>query len=269
MKTHNGSIEEWKAGRLTGQSANLPVFHPSIRRSGFTLLEVLLAVTLLAIIVTVVYSLWNTALRGWKAGIATSANAQRERLVLEVLSDLTQSLVFYNSTPDLYQVVGTHDETVGDTVSFVTGSDVLLPATEELAAGMRRVTLAMQQDSDGRYFLAMANTPAVQLTDGAPEPEWHAVSHDVSGFLCRYRDPRDGSWKDEWRDSILAPSALEYTLVFWDRARVTEPVVVTRAIDVPAAEFAAIAAGQRPMTQNTTNEVRLREVDLSQLHESE
>lgn len=240
--------------------------HQRRRRSeGFTLLELLMAVTILAIVISVVYKTWSTTLRAWKAGLAVSDTAQRQRLVMDTLSELTKSLVFYNSQPNLYQVAGSHDAVTGDTISFVTGSDVLLPAGEAVAAGMRRVTLGMQQDDRSRYFLAMANSPAVQSADSPPDPVWHLLSADVSGLFIRYRDPRDGTWKDEWRDSILAPSAIEFTVVFWDGSRLAQPVVVTRAVEIPAAEFAALAAGQRIYQQNTTNEVRQREVDLSAL----
>src|SRR5579862_1082913 len=97
-------------------------YDPRRTRAGFTLVEVLLAVTILGILITAVYSTWSAALNGWRRGSDASEVFQRQRIVMETLKELTQSMVFFGSSPMLYIVVGTKTP-LGSSVSFVTASD--------------------------------------------------------------------------------------------------------------------------------------------------
>jgi|YelNatPaOPRAMG01_1025707.scaffolds.fasta_scaffold05891_7 type II secretion system protein J len=220
---------------------------------GFTLLELLLAVTVLGLVITSVYRTWNTSLTGWKRAAEVSDAFQRERVVMDVLAELTKSAVYFRSTRDLYQITGTSATTSGsNTVSFVTGSDVLLPPDELMVAGLRRVTIALHRDETGQTFLGVESVPALQA-ENAEAPALRVISTEVTGFAARFRNPRDGSWKDEWSDRATIPDAIEYTVAFGD-----PPVTVTRAMELPVAQA---TLGDNPNTQDTTNEVRRREFD--------
>jgi type II secretion system protein J len=231
--------------------------------AAFTLLEIMLAITILAMVATAVYSTWSAGLAGWKRSATVTDELQRERIVMETLADLTQSAVFFSSKDSLYAIQGTKDPHLGDTISFVTGSDVLLPQTEEAISGMRRVTISLARDSWGRSFLGISNTPALEI-EQAPDPLIHILSMEVCGFGVRYRDPRSLSWVDTWEEANLIPSAIEYTVAFGANDGRTPPVVVTRTIELPAARYAMSAAGQGDFApSDTTNSVSRRDIDLA------
>jgi prepilin-type N-terminal cleavage/methylation domain-containing protein len=214
------------------------------RYGGFTLLEVMLAVTIMAVVITAVYRSWSAALLAWKRGTQVTDTFQRERVVLETLSELAKSAVFYGSKPELYVVTGIHSQTTGDSVSFVTASDVLLPPGEGLAAGMRRVTISLERDRDGNVFLGIVNAPALQDPDAASQNLIHVLSADVVGFVVRYRDARNGTWADSWEGQTATPSALEFTVTFRGGSAGTAPVTVVRAVELPAAQYAQERGGQ-------------------------
>jgi len=222
-------------------------------RSGFTLMEVLLAVAILSIVITAVYNTWNAALNGWRRGTDASEVFQRQRVVMDVLTELTQSAVFFTASAPLYTVVGTKNPGLGDSVSFVTASESFLPPSEATDAGMRRVTISVEEDEYRRTYLAIVNQPALRPDDLSAEPlQAHVVSMDVSGFFVRYLDPRDGTWSDKWEDDTIPPLAMEYTVVFGHQGDRLPPVVVTRAVDIPVALFIAQGTGL-PGMQNATN----------------
>lgn len=226
---------------------------------GFTLLELLLAVTVLGLIITSVYRTWSTSLNGWRRATAVSDESQRERVVMDVLAELTKSAVYFTSTRDLYQFRGTAVATSGsNTVSFVTASDALLPPGETTVAGFRRVTIALHRDENRQTYLGVESAPALQSED-AEAPVVRVVSTEVTGFAARYRNPRDGTWADEWSDGNSVPNAVEYTVAFGGADGVAAPITITRAIDLPAA-LATLGANQT--TADTTNEVQRREIDL-------
>ena len=229
-----------------------------VRHSGFTLLEVVLAVTILGLVIGAITATWHAGLNGWKRSAGISDSFQRERIVMGTLEDLTKSIVFAPSKDMLYDISFTHDQQAGDSVSFVTGSDMLLPPAESTTAGFRRVTIGLQRDQYNRSYLGIANAPALQVDGGAPETVWHVLSMDVCGFGVRFRSPRDGSWADKWDESNLLPGAIEYTVEFGANDGRTPPVVVTLAIELPIAPYVLQQLGQTTAQGSTTNTVTTR-----------
>ena len=213
---------------------NAPSRRTNTKRRGFTLVEVLLAVTILSLVMTAVYNIWSAALMAWRRGGDASEVFQRQRIVMDTLTELSQSVVYYGASPGLYAVTGTSKPDWGDTVSFVTASDVLLPPSEAIDAGMRRVTISMLQA--------------------------HVLSMDVSGFYVRYLDPRNNTWGDKWEETNIIPLAMEFTVVFGQQGDRLPPVVVTRAIDLPVATFIAESGGM-PVPQGSAGEVERQDVD--------
>jgi len=224
-------------------------------------MEVLLAVAILAVVVTCIYNTWDAALTSWRRGSEASDVSQRQRIVMETLKELTQSIIFFSSSPDLYAVIGTKNPRLGDSVSFVTASDAFLPPSEATDAGIRRAIISLEQDEYHRTYLAIVNRPALSPDDQSGEqPQAHVISMDVSGFFVRYRDPRDGNWSDKWEDASLPPAAIEYTVVFGQQGDQGRPVVVTRAIDIPVAMALATSSIGGVGGASSTNGVRLRDV---------
>lgn len=216
----------------------------SAAQAGFTLMEVLLAVAILGIVIAAVYSTWNASLNAWRRGTDASESFQRQRIVMEALSELAQSAVFFGASPTLYTVIGTKNPGLGDSVSFVTASDAFLPSSEASAAGMRRVTISLEQDDYRRTYLAIVNQPALRPEDQPAESlQAHVISTDVSGFYVRYRNGSDSSWYDTWEDANTPPSAMEFTVVFGTQGDRLPPIVVTRAVDIPVAAFLVQGGG--------------------------
>ncbi|HUI08035.1 MAG TPA: prepilin-type N-terminal cleavage/methylation domain-containing protein [Verrucomicrobiae bacterium] len=234
----------------------------TIARQGFTLVEVLLAVMILSLVVTAVYSTWSAALSAWRRGSDASEVFQRQRIVMESLTELAESVVYYGASPGLYAITGTSKPDWGDTVSFVTASDVLLPPSEAIDAGMRRVTISMEQDDYGRKYLAIVNEPAVSEdeTNITATLQAHVLSMDVSGFYVRYLDPRDNAWYNKWDENSLIPLAMEFTVVFGEQGDRLPPVVVTRAVDLPTAPFIGESTGL-PLNAGSTSQVERQDTN--------
>ena len=219
---------------------------PNSKRAAFTLVEILAALAILSLVITGVYALWSGSLRGWRRGGEATEVFQRQRVVMETLAQLAQSAVYFATSPNLYAVIGVKNRGLGDSVSFVTASDEFLPPNEANDLGMRRVIISLEQDEYRRTYLALVNQPALGVSDDSKqELQAHVISMDVSGFSVRYLDPRDGAWYEKWEDASIIPSAMEFTVVFGQPGDQIPPVTVTRAIDLPVADF--IAHGANPL----------------------
>jgi prepilin-type N-terminal cleavage/methylation domain-containing protein len=104
-----------------------PSRHSHRAQTGFTLLEVLLAVAVLGMLITAVYSTWNAALTSWRRGSEATEAFQRQRVVMDALVQLTQSAIYFAPSAALYDFVATTHAGLGDSISFVTASDAYLP----------------------------------------------------------------------------------------------------------------------------------------------
>jgi general secretion pathway protein J len=218
---------------------------PASRRA-FTLLEIMLAVTIMTMVVTVVYSTWNVAFKSWRRSSEITESLQRQRIVMGVLTDLTSSAVYFGSDTKMYGVLGKENSGEGAEVSFVTSSDAALPPGEVALLGLRRVTLKLDTDSEGRKCLSLANDPAAGLPLGESEEVWHAISYDVTGLDIRYQDARDQNWYESWREDLTLPKAIEYSITFAAADDRSQPVTIVRRVDLPSAEYAMRNKGKRP-----------------------
>src|SRR5260221_578558 len=164
--------------------------HRNSTRAGFTLVEILAAVAILSLVLTGVYGLWSGSLKAWRRGGEATEVFQRQRVVMETLAQLAQSAVYFAASPDLYEVIGIKNPSLGASVSFVTASDAFLPPSEASDVGMRRVTISLEQDDYRRTYLAIVNEPALSVSDESKKGlQAHVISMDVSGFFVRYIHP--------------------------------------------------------------------------------
>ena len=61
-------------------------------RFAFTLVEIMLAITILALVLTAIYSSWTAILRASKVATEATAAVQRSRISLRVLEDSLSSV---------------------------------------------------------------------------------------------------------------------------------------------------------------------------------
>jgi type II secretion system protein J len=219
--------------------------------SGFTLFEVMIAVTLLGVVLTAVYGIWSAGLRGWRRSGAMVDALQRERIVFGALEDLTQSAVFMRSDKMLYELRGVRGDAGNDSISFVTASDAFLPPAAAGVAGMRRVTLSLAYDEYRQPYLGIVNAAAVAEEPTEPVVP-RVLSTDVTAFSVRYRHPQTGAWQDEWSERNLLPAGIEYTITFAAGSGAQAVTVqAKRLLELPMALYVARTGGLSPTVTRT------------------
>jgi type II secretion system protein J len=196
---------------------NRPCRTISARRKGFTLLELLLAMSLMLLLSL---SLYRTM------SVATNARRTSERAVLPVRS---ASAVAELMSQDLSSVLpptgilagpfaGQHQtgSTMGasaDILDFFCVGEDLPPAqqTQPLAEGIRHVELAMRTDVNPPQLVRRVTRNL--LTTSQPDVEEEILARNVRSFGLRYFDGT--TWTDSW-DSTTAddslPVVIEMTL---------------------------------------------------------
>lgn len=210
-------------------------------RSGFTLLEVLVALTILVSVMAIVGAAMVTTIDGWDRGQRALEGLRRGEHVMDQLANALRSTAGGGASTKQgiysFQISNTDDNPPAGTMSWVTGSAAFLPPGSPLVYGLHRIALSIEQTDDGRPALAVRAWPYL-VTDpdllDTIEPGFLAPG--VSGLSCRVFDYQVQDWQTEWTSSNALPALVEITLYVNNDANDTttaEPQVLQRLIEMP------------------------------------
>jgi general secretion pathway protein J len=197
--------------------------------AGMTLLEVVLALTVLAVVVVLLSGGVRVAVRAWEAGERQVAAQQETRVVVEIVAEALASAL------PLRGRVGESPERVllfegePEALRFVTTAAPL--GLEPADAPFHAVTLA--RGSAERLVMGEKLLPATEPFTGGVET---TLARAVSSLRLAYRDG-EGTWRDRWdaRAEGGLPTAVRVELALGGAgaARAHPPVVVPLALGKP------------------------------------
>jgi prepilin-type N-terminal cleavage/methylation domain-containing protein len=228
----------------------------SRRRAGLTLIELLLAVGLLAVVSTVAFLCYDSAVRAWRAGTELSNSLHQGDYVLEQLVMGLRS-AYWRAPAHGFQLYddGASGAAARDAISWVKFGSALIGAETPYAGMPHAVEVAVRDVPDGRGGTRSGLTVRswrldLQKEDFKPDQDVPPVllSTRVVGFNCRVLDPNQPppvadqkpelKWTDEWTGSNTnhLPYAVELTLYVQPPEEGQEPVEIKRIVRIPMAE---------------------------------
>jgi general secretion pathway protein J len=192
--------------------------------AGFTLIEVIVAVSVLALIGITVAAGLRSAARGSEAGVSLAASLDDLRVIHERLRPVIASAV-----PRLARVRRTRE------VAYDGRNDVLTYVTElpprAVGGGYYRVQLAHDSIADN---LVLSFTPLDTTVDfntrRDTDVDTVTVLEDVTSFEVDYLGTQSSStsrWSGEWRNAEALPQAVRVTL---ETARLGKRVLTVRLL---------------------------------------
>ena len=194
---------------------------PRADGNGFTLIEIMLAVSILAVVVLLATAALRVGLRAWDAGQRRADLQQENRALVELVSESLAGAFPYlgrlGQNPDrvvLFQ--GEPDE-----VRFVTSAPPL--ALDAPVAPFHAVVLGRKGEDGLRVIERLVPTD----DPFAPGPE-RVLSRSIARFSLAYRD-ESGEWQDTWdgREAGGLPTAIRFELAVGSLARTIPAVVIT------------------------------------------
>ncbi len=200
---------------------------------GFTLLEVLIAMGIMSVIVTVIYSSFSTASRNVEQAEAMrDANDLAQTLVEKLFDDITNAYVNpVMIVPTIFYGKKVQPEPGDDAKRY--DELYLTTLTNERAFNTKEMDLwevgyFFKQKSDGSGFV-MWRREKKELSKDVPALEGgdeYELTDRVNNLQFRYND--GAKWSDEWTSKTTVPKVVEISLTLAGGPTYTTQVKVGR-----------------------------------------
>ncbi len=179
-------------------------------RSGFTLLEVMLAVAILSMMALAIYRFVQSNLIAIRVSSEASAADVRYNGLGDLLTGQWQSLA-----PGTGALLGEPlklNDRPRDEIRWTCGAGPGL--LTRYAPGDFVVTLRLQRENEksDRLNLGLLRKPKDDQAITAENETWVPLIENVYSLQIRYFDPRLNSWLDRWSDSLTLPRLVKVTI---------------------------------------------------------
>ena len=181
--------------------------------SAFTIIEVMIAIAIFAMVLTAIYSTWIAILRGTKSGEKVAAEVQRSRIAIRTLEDAFLSTVMYTENSKYYYFIADSSGDMGG-VSMVARLPASFPGVGRYGDQIvRRVSFSTQASKDGGRELVMSQVPMLLDTNHSSASGYSIVlAKDVSLFTLEFWDMRQNDWVTEWINTNQLPRLVRISL---------------------------------------------------------
>ncbi len=221
------------------------------RRSGMTLIEVIVSIAVSAILVLAAYAVYAAAVDGWNTSRRRIDMQQRARISLDMMAKCIRAAAVTDDE-DSFVFEGENIE-VEEPTSAPTDAQISLPAQDILTL-RTNASLYLPGDKEApdqtkiQFFLEVPDPNAVTAVDAAAQPLSFKMKIDPNfdadtaetGYVIELAEGIDSlnfryfsgtSWDDQWTSSQGAPRSVEITIMVRDLEGKTAPQ--TYAITAP------------------------------------
>jgi prepilin-type N-terminal cleavage/methylation domain-containing protein len=221
------------------------------REGGFSLLELLLALSLLAVITVVTWMAFSTVAGAWQRGTDMADKLHHGDFVVEQLVMALRSAYYPSTGVNGDYGMRAEDngdgEGAADELSWVKLGTSLVGRDPAHAGGPHRVWVALGETEDGDTALGVRSWGLLsEVEDFEPEDlEPVFLSDKIRGLNVRFQDPEhdpqeDGKieWIDEWEDTNRIPLAVELSVYMEPLGKNEDPIEIKRVVELPCAPLA-------------------------------
>lgn len=206
-------------------------------KRAFTLIEIMVAIALFALVMVSIYSSWMSIVRGTKIGLETAASAQRARIALHTVEDALLTAQIYAENNRYYNIIV---DSKGDYSAIQLTSH--LPGTF-LGGGyfgdqtVRQVAFFVEKGDGNENNLVMTQVPLLDANE-QENPYKIILARDVTHFELEFlrHPPNDKEFTHDFMYTNEIPKLVRITLGIghMNRDSSLPNEVVMRLVNIPS-----------------------------------
>jgi prepilin-type N-terminal cleavage/methylation domain-containing protein len=219
-------IRVWSFFRQTVRRDRSTVRHIN-NANGFTLIEVILALTIFALMGGIIYGAFALGHSAVEKSAANSTRSQKQRATADLLGSYVRSSFPYRESPQDPSIYFDGDS---DSVTFVSAYSQSLGGR-----GMAKIQISQEEGSNGWSSIKVEETTPVRISGDAGSAVSHNIvlQDNVKDFRLDYLDPQseDEKWEERWdgKEKRVLPRAvrISYTPQYGKEIRWVFPVMMS------------------------------------------
>jgi prepilin-type N-terminal cleavage/methylation domain-containing protein len=227
-------------------------------RRAFTLLEIMVAMSIFCLVVATIYSTWILIVRSAVVAQNTAARVQRERVAVHTVENALMCVQSFQASMKYYSFyVENGPEPV---FSFTSRLPDVFPRSgrfegvdsngRQINYCVRRVTFSLEAGADQQKDLVLRQSPILMDLDEVERNTPLVLAHDVKDFLVECWDTNAIQWDTEWDNTNSIPPLVRLTFTMGSRlpdGTEAPPLTLTRLIALPCNTLPASAQTPRGM----------------------
>ena len=206
-------------------------------RRAFTLIEIMVALTIFMLVVAAVYSTWILILKSSAVGEEAAAQVQRERIAVRTIEDSLTCIQSFQASMQYYSFVVQNGDQ--PELSFTARLPAIFPRNDRFINPVtgqnfpvRRLTFTVESGPDSEKELVLRQNPILMDMDPIEQNNPLVLARDVKDFTVECWDTNTQDWATEWDDTNAIPSVIRVTLTLGGDAAPTR--TIARLISVPS-----------------------------------
>ena len=206
-----------------------------MNRRGFTLLEIMVAIVILMVALTVAWQTFASVTRSWTGARKLMDDTHHGDFAMTQLASALRSMAFFNSLPSKYgfRMDDNSFGKYGDhTISWVTASSAFVPRGEFAEYGLHRIQIGAGEDDEGNEGLLVTVWPHLADEEDVEKKSW-VVSENIKGLTCYVYNKEEEDWDTEWENTNSIPGLIHITLYADPVEKYGDPVEYHQLIEIP------------------------------------
>jgi prepilin-type N-terminal cleavage/methylation domain-containing protein len=202
----------------------------------FTLLEVVVAITVFTFIMISVLSCWKVIVTGTIVAKQAAAAAQRARIGIKSVEEALECAEISKANIQYYYFLTDTTEKFAS-LSVAARLPAAFPGSSLFGDNViRRVTFDVERGNDGQDNLVMSQAPLLEALDGANTPYPITLARDVNVFMLEFWSNKDSDWEVSFDPTNEFPPMIRVTLGCGHSAEHPDAPyeVIVRTVTMPA-----------------------------------
>jgi prepilin-type N-terminal cleavage/methylation domain-containing protein len=227
---------------------NLKFSSRASTRRAFTLIEVMIAMTIFSLVVAAIYSSWDLIWRASRVSQTAAAQVQRQRVAIHTIEDALTCVQSFQASMQYYSFIVNEDPPELQFTARLPDHFLRDGKFEGFNVRQLQFTIESGPDSDSQERdLVLRQKPILLDMDADEQKNPLVLARNVQTFKIECWDTNTAEWTTEWDNTNSIPPLIRVNLVlggnnnhFGDAG---PTLAVTRVIAVPSQTMPSVAQG--------------------------